>query len=314
MVPRKLLTQKAENRVRSLVSRFAFRRRARAWLGSEADVMLTIVWRVMKKVIIENKSLKRQVASQIAEQKRLVWLADSTDEWSGFSDDDGDEEIGMVDDTGHNESGGESPGLPARSHSVEAIPKTAPKPIRQIRAPRRPTPAYLKHDTNSYTLFDSTLNNVGTPIVGPFKNFDQYNDYTLLINSAVTEANFNEMVPKAGVRLDDRTAAMALLTQLRTTLFRRWPAEFSQAGMIRTTRLPLGMAYKKWIEAGEVDVDGSVAVEPGWYYMWWGGIHCLMEEEGLDAGLYMIRSSDEEFKCKGKFGFKVGFKAVIQSA
>lgn len=54
------------------------------------------------------------------------------------------------------------------------------------------------------------------------------------------------------------------------------------------------------------------AGEEGWYYKWWGGIHCLMGKEGFDAEMYLIRPSHEEFLVKG-FGFKKGYRAVVQA-
>lgn len=81
--------------------------------------------------------------------------------------------------------------------------------------------------------------------------------------------------------------------------------------MIRATRVPLGNAYKMRKAVGDVDIDGNVVTERVYYYMWWRGLHCMMGKEGLDADLYKIRPSFEDFRCEGLI-FKVSFKAVVQ--
>jgi len=75
--------------------------------------------------------------------------------------------------------------------------------------------------------------------------------------------------------------------------------------------MPLGHAYKILVAAGDKDIDGKVVTETDYYYQWWRGLHCLMGKEGLDAGLYMVRLSFENFRCP-KFTFKVSSRAVVQ--
>lgn len=131
------------------------------------------------------------------------------------------------------------------------------------------------------------------------------------VDADVTEA---ARFPAAGVRLDDLAASRAL-TQLRPReLFSRWPAVFDTAGMVRATRIPLGLAAKMWVEEGDVDLDGVAAgpQERGYYYKWWRGLHCLMGNEGYANGLYRVRPSFERFKCT-EFGFKLDSRAVIQA-
>ena len=137
-----------------------------------------------------------------------------------------------------------------------------------------------------------------------------YDDYLLYMNPGQPEI---EEIPFPGIRLDDRTAARALDGLKRKSLHARWPTEFDTNGMIRATRIPLGHAAKNLVEVGDTDVDGNAveAGQEGWYYLWWGGIHCLMGKEGYDAGLYLIRPSHEDFICPG-LGFKLTRKAVVQ--
>ena len=193
----------------------------------------------------------------------------------------------------------------------DSTPSTPSKRRLTIKQPRKPTTTLLQYQTTSYTQYDPSKNNAAPAVTEKFKSFSQFDDYTLVIDPTITKQNFAEKVPTSGVRLDDRTAAIALLTMTNKALHDCFPAEFDNAGMIRATRVPLGHAYKKWIEQGLEDVDGNVVTEAGYYYMWWRGLHCMMGKEGLDAGLYKIRPSFESFKCTG-FGFKISHKAVIQ--
>ena len=177
--------------------------------------------------------------------------------------------------------------------------------------PPKPSTHLLKYNTDHYTKYSPSEKNTALKVTAKFSKFEQYDNYTLFMDHTVTEANFNDKVPTEGVRLDDRTAAIALLTQTGKTLARYWPADFDQAGMVRATRVPLGHAYKLLVKAGEQDFDGNIVAEDGYYYQWWRGIHCLMGKEGLDAGFYMIRPSFEDFLCT-KFTFKISGRAVVQ--
>lgn len=86
-------------------------------------------------------------------------------------------------------------------------------------------------------------------------------------------------------RLDDRTVGVLLQTNdppsadRAAELHARWPAEFD-------SRRPLGQAFKIFVGVGDRDDNGDAAAEPGWHYGWWRGIHALIGQEGVDAGLF----------------------------
>ena len=180
-----------------------------------------------------------------------------------------------------------------------------------VKEPRKPGRIYRRYNTNFYVQFDPQKQNVGTPVTAPFKSFSHYDNYTLFVSPLLRRQDFKKMVPTSGVRLDDRTMALALMLLPRKELHAGWPADFDKAGMPRATRVPLGHAFKEYKKVGDVDIDGVAVTKAGWYYMWWRGLHCLMGKEGLDADLYQVRPSFERFKCKD-FGFKIDYMAVVQ--
>ena len=201
----------------------------------------------------------------------------------------------------------------AEDHAEPVTLTAKPKRRHSIKAPRAPTTILKQYQTSAYTPYDPVQNNVGPAVMDKFKSFAQYEKFTLFMNLTVTTKNFATIVPTSGIRLDDRTAGVALRCLSMKDLHAQYPAEFDTAGMIRASRVPLGHCYKKWFEAGKVDIDGNVLTESAYYYLWWRGLHCMMGKEGMDAGLYMIRPSFESFKCEG-FGIKVSHKAVVQHA
>lgn len=101
------------------------------------------------------------------------------------------------------------------------------------------------------------------------------------MDHTVSKENFEAKVPKEGVRLDDRTVAIALLTQSKKALASNWPADFDKAGMVRATRVPLGHAYKLLMKVGDKDIDGKVLTKDGYYYGWWRGLQGG-RAEGMD--------------------------------
>lgn len=121
-------------------------------------------------------------------------------------------------------------------------------------------------------------------------------------------------IPVTGVRLDDLTISRVIELFKASILHKNWPADFDKNGMVRATRVPLGHAAKVWIEEGEQDVDGEVveAGQAGFYYRWWRGIYCLVDEEGMAEEMYPVRPSHEAFWCPS-FSFRRSYKAVIQS-
>ncbi|MCJ1406684.1 hypothetical protein MMC19_000751 [Ptychographa xylographoides] len=71
--------------------------------------------------------------------------------------------------------------------------------------------------------------------------------------------------------------------------------------------------YKDGTGVGEKDSNSDICAEGGWYYEWWGGIHCLMGKEGVDAGRYLIRPSYEKFLVAG-LGWNISGEATVQMA
>ena len=187
-----------------------------------------------------------------------------------------------------------------------------PKKQREIKQARKPTAALLIYRDGHYVPYKPMTKNQGTAVLGPFRHFSQYDGYALYINPHLKETEL-EQIPRSGVRVDDLTASKVLLHYSQRTLHSRWPAEFDLKGMIRSTRVPLGRAAKRWVKSGERDVEGKRVEEEGWYYLSWGGIHTLMGKEGLDADRYWVRPSFESFKCPG-LGFKRADWAEIQLA
>ncbi|KAF6231180.1 hypothetical protein HO173_010680 [Letharia columbiana] len=181
---------------------------------------------------------------------------------------------------------------------------------REIGLPRTPTPGYLQYNTARYELYDPERRNTGASVDGPFKSFRQYDNYTLYSNPGVQEA---KDIPGKGVRLDDLAVALVLTQCGQKTLHENWPAEFDLNGMVRATRVGLGLAAKAYQSEGDVDIDGNVVTkaEEGYYYRWWRDIHCLCGKEGLEAGQYKIRPSHEDLGRPG-FGFKISSRAKVQ--
>ena len=66
--------------------------------------------------------------------------------------------------------------------------------------------------TKYYKIYFAVLNNAVLAFLKLFYYFKNYNEYTLFINFAVTVNNFNNMVFTFGVRLNNRTAGIALIT------------------------------------------------------------------------------------------------------
>ena len=183
---------------------------------------------------------------------------------------------------------------------------------------RKPTAHLLTYATNHYTRFlreswtSSSPSNLGVePVRGPFVSYSKYDNYQLFIEPQLTDL---DTIPTSGVRLDDNTLAKVLAVKKAKFLTHAWPADIDQLGMVRATRVPLGIAAKVFVEAGQKDITGlQVNVgEEGWYYLWWRGLHLLCGKEGLDAGIYRIRPSHEAFIADGLIWLK-HFKAVLQT-
>ena len=199
----------------------------------------------------------------------------------------------------------------------------------RIIKPPRPVNAALKaFDTAHYQLYnpwDPSRKHVGrkVPDNHRFTKFDPFDHYLLYMNPGNPTI---EEIPFPGIRLDDRTVAIVLdglrgrsskSLDARCLLHARWPAEFDEQHMIRATRIPLGHAAKKLVQVGDIDLNGNFVQEgqQGYYYLWWGKIHCLMGKEGYDAGRYLIRPSHEDLHpniARPSLGFKLGYRAEVQ--
>ena len=56
--------------------------------------------------------------------------------------------------------------------------------------------------------------------------------------------------------------------------------------------MPLGSSAKFYVNEGDIDRNGLVATESGWYYKWFRGLHLLCGDEGIRE--YMHRPSWED--------------------
>ena len=180
--------------------------------------------------------------------------------------------------------------------------------------PRIPSKGFMIYQTDRYKPYAPQTSIGRVAASGKFRKFEQYDDYHLFTDP--NESIDIDSIPKIGVRLDDFTVARVLTENFSPKeLNVYWPAEFDQHGMVRTTRVPLGYAEKVWVNAGGKDMNGEEVgvAEAGWYYCWWRGLHLLCGKEGLDAGIYRIRPSFEEFTAPG-LSWKKGTRAVLQQA
>ncbi|KAL8847608.1 MAG: hypothetical protein Q9221_007338 [Calogaya cf. arnoldii] len=200
-----------------------------------------------------------------------------------------------------------------RKTPLSEVPKTQLKQsasTRVIKPPREPNEALKRYTTSLYVRYDPQRNNVG-PVAGKFNmGFRIYDAYTLVVDPSMAIGN----LPTTGVRVDDFLAGKLLMSDYSSkVLHQAWPAEFDHNGLIRATRIPLGHAAKQWRQVGDTDIDGKViqSGQEGWYYDWWRGLHCLMDKEGYDAGMYLVRPSWKKFLCEG-MTFKIGCKSIVQ--
>lgn len=134
---------------------------------------------------------------------------------------------------------------------------------RVIKNPRPPTKSQLTYKIEHYQLYDIDSPQEVEPVPRAFVSFDKYNDYKLYINPALKKI---EEIPTVGVRLNDLTISRVLGRLGPKALNSSWPADFDQQGMVRATRVPLGLVAKAWAEAGEEDLDGEVVKKGAYYY------------------------------------------------
>ena len=83
---------------------------------------------------------------------------------------------------------------------------------RVIKLPKIPTTIKKSFRIKYYKVYFAVLNNAALAFLKLFYYFKNYDKYTLFINSAVTVNNFNNIVFTFGVRLNNRTAGIALIT------------------------------------------------------------------------------------------------------
>ena len=88
-------------------------------------------------------------------------------------------------------------------------------------------------------------------------------------------------LPPFGCRLDDLTIATLIEAMTsKQSLGKLWLAEFDNNGMIKARRMPLGYAAKMQVAVGDLDRNGIPAIEGGFYYKWYRGLHCLCGIKG----------------------------------
>ena len=171
-----------------------------------------------------------------------------------------------------------------------------------------------QHSTDHLTKFDPNkpYHAQAVTAVRPFSTsiFYDYNGYHLCMDPNITSAR---EIPQLPVRLDDRLVALAYEGFSEKCRHRLWPSEFDARGLVRPGRIPLGFAAKHEYKVGDIDFDGNILQqgEEGWYYLWLGGIHCLMGKEGMDAGRFQPRDYNM-LRITG-FAFKRSHKAEIQA-
>lgn len=171
-----------------------------------------------------------------------------------------------------------------------------------------------QHSTDHLTKFDPNrpYNMQAVTAEHPFPRsiFYNYKGYHLCMDQHITSAL---EVPQLPVRLDDRLVALVYEGFSCYERVRLWPSEFERDGMVKLGRIPLGFAAKYEYKVGDIDFDGNVLQpgEEGWYYLWLGGIHCLMGKEGMDAGRFQPR--DRGLPRITGFAFKKSHRAEIQA-
>ena len=171
-----------------------------------------------------------------------------------------------------------------------------------------------QHSTDHLTKFDPKrpyhVQAVAAERPYPHSSFYHFKGYHLCMDPSITSAL---EVPQLPVRLDDRLVALVYEGFLSLERGRLWPCEFDCNGTIRSGRIPLGFAAKHEYKVGDVDFDGNVLQpgEEGWYYLWLGGVHCLMGKEGMDAGRFQMR--DLECRTIVGFAFRKSHRAEIQA-
>lgn len=193
--------------------------------------------------------------------------------------------------------------------SESATPSKKKKVVKG--SPRASTVGLKQYVTSRYTRYNPATSNGPAAIDGAFAFFSKYDSYHLFIDPHLTDV---ARVPTSWVRLDDLTVSKVIVNGKAKWLNSCWPAEFDVLGMVRATRMPLGIAAKRYCAVGDIDLDGNqIGVgEEGWFYYWWQGIHLLCSKEGMEADLYSIRPSHEAFKAEGLSWVK-SHRAVSQT-
>ena len=226
----------------------------------------------------------------------------------------------LVDDGTLTQSGTLDPDQlpPAVDANTQLTSTTQQNPIgrngRTIKNPRVPTKSEAKRNTAFREQYCPYKGNVAIAYSDKFKDMADYDKYPLVSNPNINKESFKSTIlvprgPEAGVCLDDRARGIAIKEFTARERHRYWPADFDQEGMVRARCMPVGFPCVVDVKEGDLDVDGNPCTEPREYYGWQDGIHCLMGDEGYQAGLYMVRPSHEKPKCKG-IGWKVGWKVI----
>ena len=205
-----------------------------------------------------------------------------------------------------------------RACNEDSEPETSaknPKKIRkglngekQIGNHTQPGPSRLKYCTERYEKYN-WLSHKNLPLQAPRYrgSYKVYDGFKLLTGEPPAKFLIAE-TPYNSVRLDDKWIGLVSGYFNLTILSEKWPSEFDNHGMLRAVRMPLGDPCLVWVRRGQVDIDGKAAPRDGCYYGWYRGLQLMCGNEGLDQGLYRIRPSGENPKCKG-IAFKVSHPA-----
>lgn len=178
----------------------------------------------------------------------------------------------------------------------------------KIDNPRAPNAALMLYNTDYYINYDWARDHDYHDTAPTFKGcYSIYDHFKLLTGPTPRDFHIHQ-VPRHGVRLDDNWVGLVTGQFPNSVLADYWPAEFDTAGMQRATRVSLGSPCLIWICKGQKDIDGVAAPRSGCYYAWYRGLQLLCGKQGLDKGIFQVRPSHEELRCKG-LAFKNGYPA-----
>ena len=197
---------------------------------------------------------------------------------------------------------------PMASAKKSKNPRKGLKKGEQVGNPTQPKDSHMQYRTERYEKYN-WHSHQDLPMRAPryAGSHAVYDDFKLLTGEPPAYFAIEE-TPCNSVRLDDRWVGLVGEHFNQTVMKKKWPSEFDNAGMLRAVRVPLGDPCLVWVTQGQLDIDGNSAPRDGCYYGWYRGLELLCGNEGLEQGLYWIRPSFEQPKCKG-IAFKVSHPA-----